>query len=173
MATRAVFTFTDDHDTHHVYKHFDGYPKGAARALANTFPLAWEAPRFESDEFGAAFIAANKDEPGGLRLTDHWRDNIDIEYRYEIFREEKSLHIRALAVACSYPDDLWESRELFCGPLEAFIEQHAPEVIQDEIDQDASASKALPERAEDPTTAAEKIASLFEPPTYDESARVA
>lgn len=124
MATRAAFTFTDEHDTHHVYKHFDGYPKGAARAIARTFSLAWEPPRFESDEFGAAFIAANKDRPGGLRLTDHWRDHVDLQYRYEIFREEKTLHVRALAVTCSYPKNLWESREIFSGPLCQFIEEH-------------------------------------------------
>lgn len=126
MSTRAVFTFTDDHDgrPHHVYKHADGYPEGAAHALAEALGHAWPLPRFESDEFGAAFVAANKNRPGGIRLAKCWRDHPDLEYRYEIFPEETSLRIRALAVCCSYPENLWESRELFCGPLRAFLRKH-------------------------------------------------
>src|SRR4051794_36529103 len=63
MSTRALYTFIcpgRKQDTFHVYKHHDGYPKGAAEAIANALPLAWQLPRFEADEFAAAFVAGNK-----------------------------------------------------------------------------------------------------------------
>ncbi len=63
MSTRAVYTFIDPElprNTHHVYKHHDGYPTGAAIAIANAQPYAWPLGRFEADEFAAAFVAGNK-----------------------------------------------------------------------------------------------------------------
>ena len=33
MSTRAVYTFIDEHETYHVYKHHDGYPEGAAELI--------------------------------------------------------------------------------------------------------------------------------------------
>lgn len=68
MGTRAVYTFKDASWIVHVYKHFDGYPEGAAGALIEARKKAWEAPRFEADEFAAAFVAANKDGGGNIRL---------------------------------------------------------------------------------------------------------
>lgn len=66
MSTRAVYTFIgcaefDRGERHHVYKHCDGYPSGAADAIAAAIPLAWPLPRFEADEFAAAFVAGNKE----------------------------------------------------------------------------------------------------------------
>ncbi len=43
-----------------VYKHRDGYPSGAAQAIEAALPCAWPLPRFEPDEFAAAFVRANK-----------------------------------------------------------------------------------------------------------------
>jgi len=63
MSTRAVYTFIDPElpqNTYHVYKHHDGYPTGAAIAIANAQPYAWPLGRFEADEFAAAFVAGNK-----------------------------------------------------------------------------------------------------------------
>ena len=60
MGTRAVYTFKDEYNTHHVFKHWDGYPEGAIHFLQKAKKLAWKLPRFEADEFGGAFIAANK-----------------------------------------------------------------------------------------------------------------
>jgi len=62
MSTRAMYTFIDPEskETHHVYKHYDGYPKGAARWIKAALAYAWPLPRFEADEFAAAFVAANK-----------------------------------------------------------------------------------------------------------------
>ena len=62
MSTRAIFSFYDKHSPKgiHVYKHSDGYPSGAFDAIGNAFPFAWPLPRFEADEFAAAFVCGNK-----------------------------------------------------------------------------------------------------------------
>jgi hypothetical protein len=62
MSTRALYTFRSDDGTeeYHVYKHSDGYPTGAADAICAALPFAWPLPRYEADEFAAAFVAANK-----------------------------------------------------------------------------------------------------------------
>jgi hypothetical protein len=63
MSTRALYTFKGENaaDTWNVYKHHDGYPTGAANVLQNTLKyFAWVLPRYEADEFAAAFCAAGK-----------------------------------------------------------------------------------------------------------------
>jgi hypothetical protein len=63
MSTRALYTFKASQEYEHdwnVYKHHDGYPTGAAEHIAKALNFAWKLPRYESDEFAAAFIAANK-----------------------------------------------------------------------------------------------------------------
>lgn len=60
MSTRAMYTFKDKDTTVHVYKHYDGYPSGAAQWIAAALDYAWQLPRFEADDFAAAFVAANK-----------------------------------------------------------------------------------------------------------------
>ncbi len=62
MSTRALYTFRsqDGDEEYHVYKHHDGYPMGAAAALTRALAFAWSLPRYEADEFAAAFVAANK-----------------------------------------------------------------------------------------------------------------
>ena len=61
MSTRALYTFTDGDCSYNVYKHHDGYVSGAARTLKMGLDwFAWQLPRFEADEFAAAFIAAGK-----------------------------------------------------------------------------------------------------------------
>ena len=107
MSTRASYTFTDEHTTHHVYKHCDGYLEGACEAITKALDCAWPLPRFEADEFAAAFVAANKhyynriawhekmgdDDPvtqakryvaGGVRLIHNWTDAWDIEFHYVV-----------------------------------------------------------------------------------------
>jgi hypothetical protein len=42
-----------------VYKHSDGYPDGAVCWITKALEHAWPLPRFEADEFAAAFVAAN------------------------------------------------------------------------------------------------------------------
>lgn len=60
MSTRAVYTFKDGNEAYHVYKHAEGYPTEACKALLRALRFAWPLPRFEPDEFAAAFVAANK-----------------------------------------------------------------------------------------------------------------
>ena len=66
MSTRACYSFFDSEanggEVYHVYKHSDGYPEGSGGldAIRKATQLAWTLPRFEADEFAAAFVAANK-----------------------------------------------------------------------------------------------------------------
>ena len=62
MSTRALYTFRsgDGSEEHHVYVHSDGYPTGAADKIVSALEYAWPLPRYEADEFAAAFVAANK-----------------------------------------------------------------------------------------------------------------
>lgn len=68
MSTRACYRFFPENGPFYndfpgvvtVYKHHDGYPKGAATAIEAALDFAWALPRFEADEFAAAFVAAGK-----------------------------------------------------------------------------------------------------------------
>ncbi len=64
MSTRACCRFIDpdltDPEVVTVYKHSDGYPDGAVCWITKALEHAWPLPRFEADEFAAAFVAANK-----------------------------------------------------------------------------------------------------------------
>ena len=84
MSTRACYVFKDADDSYTVFKHHDGYPSGAAQFIEYAKSVAWPLPRFEPDEFAAAFVAANKTEPGGVRLSCGIENHGDIEYVYEI-----------------------------------------------------------------------------------------
>lgn len=44
------------------------------------------------------------------------------------------MQVRALKVSYSYPENLWSSGEIFCGPVRPFIREHAPNAIQDTPD---------------------------------------
>lgn len=131
MSTRAIYSFTDECGTYHVYKHCDGYPSGAAEWLAAALPFAWPLPRFEADEFAAAFVTANKTYngkplPGDIRLlhSGEWKEIApgDIEYRYEITFSGKSaaLHVVAFTVSNNWQTNEWKERQLFSGTLAAF-----------------------------------------------------
>lgn len=64
MSTRTCYRFidrpSDGAEVVTVYKHSDGYPEGAVCWITKALDFAWPLPRFEADEFAAAFIAANK-----------------------------------------------------------------------------------------------------------------
>ena len=102
MSTRAAYVFKDEYNEFAVYKHHDGYPDGAKESLAKALDFAWELPRFEADEFAAAFVAANKVGAhvalelskgnkdyrhfvgGGVRLLQGNQIPDDVEYIYNI-----------------------------------------------------------------------------------------
>ena len=96
MSTRAVFTFKDNYGEYSVYKHMDGYPSRAGESLKATLDSkkCWDFPRFEADEFAAAFIAANKTEGGNLRLTNRANNHDDLGYNYIITFKDNSLFIQ-------------------------------------------------------------------------------
>ena len=120
MSTRAVYTFRDGQEEFHVYKHFDGYPSGAVEFIEEAKKHAWTLPRFEADEFAAAFVSANKSinspgnscvvSGGNIRLmrSGNWRDvsPADIEFRYEITHmpEDKDVTVFAYSVSCPYDE---------------------------------------------------------------------
>ena len=96
MGTRAVITFIDEHDTHHVYKHWDGNPVDILQGIERATAYAWPLPRFESDEFATAFIAANKPKGGGdIRMSHTYEDSPDLAYRYEVRLSRGKLDVRA------------------------------------------------------------------------------
>ena len=115
MSTRAIFTFTDNSGTFHVYKHWDCYPteSGAIGAIRRAMRFAWDLPRFEADEFAAAFVAANKRSSGDVRLVQNISDAGDWwAYRYEISLRDSDdcfpamLHIKMYDRDCLI-DEVW------------------------------------------------------------------
>ena len=94
MGTRAIYQFQDnDGDECFVYKHYDNYPQGAVHFIEEAKSMAWPFPRYEADEFAAAFVAANKNKAGGeVRLVSHHLKGADeileshhwCDYHYEI-----------------------------------------------------------------------------------------
>lgn len=85
MSTRGVYIFKDKNGGEfHVYKHWDNYPSGACEFLVDAMKKAWQLPRFEADEFACAFIAANKDCEGGVRLIPHGVTDMGQDYTYII-----------------------------------------------------------------------------------------
>lgn len=131
MGTRAVYTFKSHPEatergmtiqtSHHVYKHWDGYPAGAAQFIKAALATAWPLPRYEADEFAASFVAANKTKSGDVRLTAGPQAHGDLSYRYEIEHTPGApdLHVRAYR---SLHGDDYEI--VYDGSLEAMIQAH-------------------------------------------------
>lgn len=112
MSTRAVYTFIDNEDKFHVYKHCDGYPQGAVVFIGAALDRSWGPGRFEAGEAAAAFVAANKTREGDVHLTRHHRRHGDLEYRYEIRARERGpgWQVRVYEVGA-------RSRRIFSGTL--------------------------------------------------------
>ena len=148
MSTRAMYTFFEDDvpedERFNVYKHHDGYPSGGLDAIAFATQKAWELPRYEADEFAAAFVAANKNRSGGVNLlpSGDWKEvaPLDLEYRYEVWfgktkptEESGSLNVRIYAISCTdweteppiwsetleYQGSFGGARLRYCKPQEA------------------------------------------------------
>jgi hypothetical protein len=117
MSTRALYNFIDDTDTYTVYKHHDGYPSGAIDWIENALMFAWELPRFEANEFSAAFIRANKNHEGGIRLVNRPIGNnySDTEYQYEITYSKELWKSLMIKIFQGNPTD---NKLIFEGTLE-------------------------------------------------------
>jgi hypothetical protein len=133
MGTRAVFTFKDEYASFAVYKHWDGYPEGAAEFLTNAIPLSWGLDRFEADEFAAAFVAGNKKKGGDIRLTTYVADHGDLDYHYELTAAVTNgqLIIRASEVEyerinLGYDEVDYQIafKEIFYGRLKDFVDKY-------------------------------------------------
>ena len=134
MSTRAVYTFKDADSTVHVYKHHDGYPEGGLSWIANALPHAWDLPRFEADEFAAAFVAANKESGGGVRLfptriTEPHKFASDAEFHYIIQPGGKTLQITIKKV--DWWKDTRQSETIFSGTLDDAIKQFGASWIKE------------------------------------------
>ena len=146
MSTRAMYTFKDAHYTVHVYKHSDGYPEGAISWIANARNYAWPLPKFEADDFAAAFVAANKPKydpeavypsaGGGVRLCGNnikepWDMAQDAEYHYVVECNDKGvLNIEVYEIAW-YDKDNRQSTKVFTGTLGKAIQKFKAEWVED------------------------------------------
>lgn len=75
MAHLVVFTFINDGDPiddgYHVTHQWVPNHELAAKYIERALPFAWALPRYEPDEFAAAFIAGNKESCA--RRAEFWR----------------------------------------------------------------------------------------------------
>lgn len=137
MSTRAAYVFKDKYNSVSVYKHHDGYPEGAKHFIAKALDFSWSLPRYESDEFAAGFVAANKESVfsiaerykgtpldgklrefvgEGVRLIpgdgNGWKKfAADLEYVYEITCVDGQLKVDAWSVR--YQDKTgWEMKSI-------------------------------------------------------------
>lgn len=123
MSTRATYTFKSHNESFSVYVHHDGYPTGAADKFDTTINsgLAWDLPRFEADEFGAAFIAANKAQAGSIRLLTKPSNVGDAAYNYTVWQApDNKLMVKV--------ESGYEKRTLWTGTLDAFIKTEAANI---------------------------------------------
>jgi hypothetical protein len=112
MSTHALFVFRDQQGVYGVWKHCDGYPSGGLEAIRSAVPFAWELPRFEADEFAAAFVVANRSSKGEVRLVDLMTGNrLDHQYRYDVLFRCGGLWVKVLRCREPVP------RQLYNGPL--------------------------------------------------------
>lgn len=89
MGTRAVITFRDSIGRFSVYQHYDGDPE----TVLENIKLAkhhWAMPRFEADEYAAAYIATYKTSSGNIRLTSGPQAHGDLQFTYIVSHKEGS-----------------------------------------------------------------------------------
>jgi len=98
MSTHCVITFIDNDSRHSVFKHCDGYPAHILPAIHAAGELAWELPRFEADDYAAAFVAKHKTRAGDIRLTESPDYHGDLRYQYEVREVNGKLSIKTIEV---------------------------------------------------------------------------
>lgn len=120
MSTRATYEFQDAYGSYTVYKHHDGYPKGGLQWIAKAIPFAWDMPRFEADDFAAAFVAGNKHPIGGdVRLTKGKDAHGDTAYHYVVTCRAGVLHVDITT------GQSWEP--VASGALDELLDKYAPD----------------------------------------------
>ena len=138
MSTRATYQFVDEDNDVTIYKHHDGYPEGGYQWIARALKFAWPLPRFEADEFAAAFVAANKPDSGGVYLTTGRDAHGDTQFHYVVQYKAKELRVeRWEPVYVRKPGApktrTWQLAE--SGTLEAMLDKYAPrrEWVEDKV----------------------------------------
>jgi len=86
MGTRCVITFRDGDEAYSVYQHWDGNPETVIENIRTT-RNCWAWPRWEADEFAAAYIATHKTGAGNIRLSVGPDGHGDLSYIYEVTAE--------------------------------------------------------------------------------------
>lgn len=110
MATRATYSFTRPHAPQvTVYKHWDGYPQGAADHLTDALTAEAFLRKHPDSE-----ITAERDAHG------------DTEWHYSIhhYRDQAPL----IWVMCRRPWDSDDWMTVYDGPIDAWFEQQKREV---------------------------------------------
>lgn len=105
MGTKSIFTIIDGDHTFRVYMS-DDYPYEAYESIKEAIR---EFPRFETREFGAAFVAANKKfskaYPGAeVHITHLCREREDFEVRFELYINNNETYIKEYHI--DYSKDL-------------------------------------------------------------------
>lgn len=125
MGTRAVYTFKDQYDTYAVYKHWDGYPSGAAEFLENALPYAWQGERFEAADLAAAFVAANKKTEGGdVYFTKGQSRHGDLDYDYVVTQKNAEKWVTVYSHEWNDVTKKTSRKRFWSGPLLKFIAEY-------------------------------------------------
>lgn len=101
MSTRCVITVREADESYSIYKHSDGYPEGVLPGLQDALAFAWNLPRYEAMDMGAAIVRALKDGGGGVYLTISRDAHGDLEYHYDISQHDA--HREALVITVETP----------------------------------------------------------------------
>lgn len=156
MGTRAVYSFLDEHNVaFHVYKHWDNNPEGAAGFLTNALEHAWDLPRYEHDEFAAAFIAANKKwgSGGDIRMCFRPENHCDIEYLYEISQAKNGQMIMKAFEVNFWDESKPLRKQIFYGRLKDFVIEYGDDRAKMKWDNNVKSDH----KAYDPDNAERKL----------------
>lgn len=125
MGTRAVYTFKDEYVSYSVYKHWYGYPSGAAEFLENALAYCWEGPRFEASDLAAAFVAGNKKVGGGdVYFTKSHRAHGDLEYDYLVTYKNGEKWVQVYSYDWNDVTKTTVRKRSWQGSLTDFIKTH-------------------------------------------------
>lgn len=134
MSTRGLYNFGGDIN---VYVHHDNYPSGAVQKIINGLHLAWDLPRYEPDEFAAAFVAGNKQSSGGVRLMPSGKPNLiakrhcaDVEFIYVVRMVADVIYVTVYSCL-----GLWtgaDPKKIYDGPIAGLHE------LQETLDKESA-----------------------------------
>ena len=94
MSTRAIIHIYDELDGFNIYVHSDGWPDNIIPNIKQATKYSWELPRFEASEFATALIKVLKQQPWWVYLMNSTERISDVNYYYEILKEEWNLEIK-------------------------------------------------------------------------------